>query len=236
MRSLKQLALLASCSIVLSAQSHRTHLLGGNDPVVDINGPASSDHVPKEKRIKRNKFHNVGAGRELPEPSEAETFVGGGVATNPPLPVQQSDAIVVGKVTEATAHLSEAKDSVYTEFRVSVETILKNSSSSALVQGDVVDVERYGGAVRFRSGKVSHFRDYPEGFPDVGHKYVFFLKLHPDLGDFYIITGYELSNGKIVPLDGVIPPDSHSEFEQYRGFEQNRFLDLVRKTIGGESL
>jgi hypothetical protein len=138
---------------VLSANAQRER---GPDPTVDINNSQERDHLSTALRRQRNQKHNLGAGRPLEEPKQQEAFDGGISATLgnlPAIPVFKSDAVVVGTVTDAAAHLSDARDFVYSEFRIRPENILKSGANTSLNIGQYIDAERSGGAVRFPSGK-----------------------------------------------------------------------------------
>jgi hypothetical protein len=72
-------------------------------------------------------------------------------------------------------------------------------------------VSRPGGTVRFASGKVQRYTISKLGYPRQGGAYVLFLKWD-EQGDFSVLTGYELRNNKVVPLDGdkADPEESYS--------------------------
>ena len=64
------------------------------------------------------------------------------------------------------------------------------------------------------------------GMPQVGHRYLLFLKLLDD-GDYSILTGYEFLNGRTVPLDetGVVP------FDKYKDREEAKFVSEVKQLL-----
>jgi hypothetical protein len=69
------------------------------------------------------------------------------------------------------------------------------------------------------------------GIPKVNHRYLLFLKPLVD-GDFSIVTGYQLLDGRVVPLDvtGVVP------FAQYKDSDEPTFLSEVRNAIIKQAL
>lgn len=152
-----------------------------------------------------------------------------------PLPTDESDAIISGEVTNAQAFLSEDKTSAYSEFETRVGEILKNSDSVLLASGESVDVLRGGGRVRLPSGEVKNLGGGGWGAPRVGRRYVFFLKYDKPSQSYYIITGYELRDGKVFPLDGI--PRYASENHQYRtynkykGVDEGKFFSDLRQAI-----
>ena len=63
----------------------------------------------------------------------------------PALPIIQSDAIVIGQVTSAQAHLSSDKTNVYSEFVVRVNDVLKSDRFGLPGVGGFITTTRPGG-------------------------------------------------------------------------------------------
>jgi hypothetical protein len=154
-----------------------------------------------------------------PIPTNDHLFVGMAA-----LPVTQSDVIVAGKVVDAQAHLSDDRTDVYSEYSVEVSDIFKNTGNA--VSG-TISTTRMGGAVRFASGKVQEYKRVGHGVPVRGNLYVLFLKREEE-GDFTILTGYELSNGLVTPLDGE---GQGLPFDYYKNVAESQFLQDLRSTI-----
>ena len=53
----------------------------------------------------------------------------------PALPVKQSAAVIVGKITDAKAQLSDDLTKIYCEFTVQIYQVLKNDDQVSLPQG-----------------------------------------------------------------------------------------------------
>ena len=66
------------------------------------------------------------------------------------------------------------------------------------------------------------------GMPRAGRRYVLFLIRQGEAGDYRILTGYEISEGQVIPLD-----DSW-QFGQYRCRAEDAFLSAIRASINGE--
>ena len=147
----------------------------------------------------------------------------------PALPIAQSNAVIIGEVTNAQAYLSSDKTGVYSEFVVRLDGVLKNDNKNPLISGNVVTVEREGGRVRFPSGHISKLFVVGLGMPRAGRKYLFFLTRNEQ--GCRILTGYELRTGRVFPLDssGVV------NFDAYRNADQNTFLNEVRSSIQNTS-
>lgn len=146
-----------------------------------------------------------------------------------PLPATDSDAILIGGVLSARAYLSNDKGTVYSEFSIQVEELLKGNQQE-IRSGDTISAERYGGAVRFRSGRIQKYEVSGQGMPQVGHRYVLFLRRLDKEPSFKILTGYALNGPTVMPLDGSVVEEGNQtyQFDQYQGFETSAFLQLVR--------
>lgn len=119
------------------AQSLKIHL-----PVVDYAAESQTENYGTASAC----YHRPGSQPivELPAgtdelPINAHWWVG-----LPALPVEQSDAVVIGEVERAQAHLSTDKTGIYSEFTIRLEDVLKGRSEEA-VPGVTVIAERFGG-------------------------------------------------------------------------------------------
>jgi hypothetical protein len=134
----------------------------------------------------------------------------------------------VGTISDAKAHLSEDKNSVYSEFTVTINEVLKNDTALPLGVGGSVTLERKGGRVRYPSGHISWFYVAGQGLPLPNAQYVLFLKTTDEERLFDILTGYQILDGRIAPLDespGVV------HFERYSGSDARAFLDEIRNSL-----
>lgn len=161
--------------------------------------------------------------RAVPLPTNDHWFAG-----MPALPAAESDVIVVSKVVDAQAHLSDDRTGIYSEYSVEVSDIFKNKGD-AIGVGSTISGTRPGGAVRFTSGKVQEYRRVGHGVPTKGKRYVLFLK-REEAGDFTILTGYELLNGRVFPLDESLA------FDYYKDAVDQHFMQDLRSSIqsGGD--
>ncbi|HEX8194746.1 MAG TPA: hypothetical protein VF571_00925 [Pyrinomonadaceae bacterium] len=158
------------------------------------------------------------------------------------LPVYQSNAIIIGTVTDRKAFLSNDKTAVYSEFAIEIEQVLKGEENSLLHSQSTVTIQRRGGAVRLPSGKILRRGAITEFMPLSDKKYLFFLKYYGDSESFEIITGYELRDGRVFPLDGQNLSEGKRKnvrFTAYEGKTQEEFLRLIQNELaeqaGGEN-
>jgi hypothetical protein len=215
-------------------------------PVVNYEAPEPSD--PEERarrRAKSKKYNHPGGSAEQNRFFNAETAAKHndwewGLEST--LPGGQSSAVIVGRVVDAQAYLSEDKANVYSEFTVRVEEILKNDKDEPITVGDAVEVERLGGRVRLPSGRISSLYVTGENPPQVGGRYVFFLGYNrrdtsgtsltsPRDMNRHILTAYELREGRVSPLDRA----GGINFKVHEGKEEIPFLDEVRRSIPSSS-
>jgi hypothetical protein len=150
----------------------------------------------------------------------------------PALPVVRSTLVVLGQVADAKAYLSNDKSGVYSEFRISVERVIKNDISSPAFPGQLVTAERWGGRVRFPSGRVLIFGNRGQGVPRAGERYVFFLE--GDAQQYSILTAYGLASARVHPLDGrTALGGEHSEWpgNAYEGANAEGFLNELQTTV-----
>lgn len=141
----------------------------------------------------------------------------------PALPAEQSDIIVIGQVTAATAHLTDDRMGIYSEFSISVREVFKTADKK-IRAGKVIDVSRPGGVVRFASGKIQKYTIDRQGYPEIGSLYLFFLKHEKDSSE--IVTGYDVSSERVKPLDGEdrTDPQSGLPFAIYRDAAKSDLL------------
>jgi hypothetical protein len=154
--------------------------------------------------------------KSYPLPSISHLFV-----NLPPLPVKQSDAVIIGTITAAAAVLTEDKKSLYSEFTIQVERAFKTETLPVSPSLPLV-AERFGGAVRFPSGVVWEYRHQDMNYPRIGARYVLFLKREGQV-NLIIVTGYELLNGKVRPLDDA---------EVFKAYQDQSESDFIAALIG----
>lgn len=142
------------------------------------------------------------------------------------IPVRRSDAVVVGEVLGAQAHLSRDKGAVYSEFTVRVDEVLRNDGGALLAAGQSITAERFGGVVKYGPGFSRLYRMVGQDLPRVGRRYVLFLKSVGEGQDYSIVLGYELRSEKIFLLD-ELPVTA-----PYEGADAASFLKTVRETTG----
>ena len=140
-----------------------------------------------------------------------------------------ANCVVIGSVRKAAAFVSQDRTSVYSDFTIEVESILKQDRLQPVAETSQVIGDRQGGSIRFPSGHITDFMVRGEGYPAVGARYVFFLARWEDqVGHYNISTAYQLNGGKVYPIDDRRP------YTDYEGVPEEQFLQSVRSAIASD--
>lgn len=145
-----------------------------------------------------------------------------------PMPFNTSDAVVVGTVTAGKSYISNDKRNIYSEFKVTIQDTLKGSVAPYPRVGDSIDIQRPGGAIRLPSGKVLTRAPLADSMPEVGRRYLFFLKYDPSTEDYVVLMGYQLAGNEVYRLDELNPQDANYDHVLHllrrEGVSENQFL------------
>jgi hypothetical protein len=161
---------------------------------------------------------------ELP-PDTTEKLIACDWSLTPALPIAESEAIVLAQVVTAIGYLSNDKTGAYSEFTIIIKEVLKTDGRFSFVPDSSIVVEREGAAVQLPSGRIIRTGFASQGMPRIGRQYVLFLKYNNQGEDYQIVTGYELRNKRVVPLDQVEP------FTSYTGADVRSFLNTVHEAM-----
>ena len=148
------------------------------------------------------------------------------------LPVEESNAIVLGKVTDRRAVLIDDKFGIYSEFSIRISEILKDDLNG-FSPDQMISTSRPGGAVLFPSGKIQQYTIAGQGYPQQDKAYVLFLK-RDEPGDYSILTGYEVTGGVVQPLDGkrnLAKNEPDTQFGIFRGVTLESFRTALKKAL-----
>jgi hypothetical protein len=204
-------------------------------PTIDYARAESTDAKQRARRNARGKRHDGSLRVDEPHPEAgAKGILDSWMQTVPALPVDASDAIVIGRISDAQAYLSPDKTGVYTEYTAHIETVLKQYADAFIFLGSFVDAQREGGRVRFPSGRAQSYITRYQGVPVTGRRYVLFLRRNEDGETFYLVTGYEVRDGCVYPLDGVNLNEGATELAQfapYKEADEASFLRDLRRAI-----
>jgi hypothetical protein len=162
------------------------------------------------------------------------------------LPINSSDAILIGTITEGSSYLSSDQRNIYSEFKFRMQELLKTPRTLSLTTGQIITIEHPGGAIQLPSGKIIVRGQANLPAPSVGSRYVLFLKYLDSTRDFSIQTGYLLDGqtvrylndcftGELSPSlsdpSGKTPPAIiHPAGSQYAG-DESRLLKQIRDAL-----
>jgi hypothetical protein len=177
-------------------------------PIVDYNALVSnkaeeSDKTKAEelekRKAKSSRYDNFQFVSDNPNPKTIESSLTDDSQLSP-IPVKESEIIIIGEILNAQANLSNNKFSVYSEFTVRIEKALKNRTSKEVITENIT-IDRLGGFVRYPNGQKVLYSVSGNGMPRVGKRYVLFLTKPDKSPNYNILTGYELKEDKVYPLD-----------------------------------
>jgi hypothetical protein len=221
---------------ILTIISSRTGAQSQNDVVLNYN--IAKKEAQDEKRKEKNKRFNSTESsntrkitQELPEGAEnLPTIVHWWIGL-PALPINETEATIIGTVTDRAAYLSEDETNIYTEYEFKVEDTLKDSTKS-LNSGGTIALVRNGGSIRFESGKIQKNEISKQGTLDNDTRYLLFLKRDNGV-DWFIVTGYEFSGEKAVPIDGQENQDPKSAlpFNKYLNTNKDSLLLKIQEAL-----
>ena len=197
-------------------------------PIVDFTFPGSVNPELKAAREAKGRKYGMKGVSPISEQSDKIFSAVDWERHLTALPIEQSSAVVIGTVIGAAAHLSPDKTAIYSEFQINPDTVVRNDAANEVRVGLPLIVERTGGRVRLPSGKIVVSWVRNQNMPETGKRYLLFLthsfQSRDDAPkDFNILTGYELRNGLVFPLDDIHP------FTTYRGTAESAFLNDLLK-------
>ncbi len=141
----------------------------------------------------------------------------------PLFPIEDSRLILVGEVTAVKAFLSNDRGSVYSEFTIQVNEVLKNADGKPLPKSLTAD--RAGGVVVYPTGQRVLYSDSDKELPTPGTQYLLFLAKPDESPNFAILTSYELRGNRIRQME------IGQSFDEFKGMDRASFLAGIRAKI-----
>jgi hypothetical protein len=196
-------------------------------PVTDFDALEPVDAKKREKRIaKGSKFEK--SDLALDASADVVTSTVHWAEGLSAIPVDKSDIIVIGNVTDARAYMTHSKTHVYSEFTIQVVEVIKDDTNNPIKINSSIDVDRIGGRVHFSSGRVGQYFIVGQHMPEVGKQYLLFITKSDESRDDDILTGYEIRDGVIYPLDN---PGTGHPITIREGSDATSFLNEVRAAV-----
>jgi hypothetical protein len=182
--------------------------------------PENPDEL-EQRRIKNRRYDNENWVLADPDPETDYAKRSIAVRSLPTFPNEESDLVVIGRATAVSAHLSNDKTGIYSEYKIRIEQVLKDDLSRNLAPGSVITIDRAGGAVRYPGGHRVAYLLAEKKLPTVGASYALFLRDDKLSKNFEVVTLYELKVNSVAPLD------TGFTFEEVRGMTKDDFLQSV---------
>jgi hypothetical protein len=199
-------------------------------PVVDYAAPLPVNDIEREERIRKNKRYDTQDWViKTPHPDTSGVGLIDEIPPPPVIPVSESNLIIIGEVTTANAYLSNDKKGIYSEYAVRVKDVLKEDGSNKIESGNSIVMDRRGGCLRYPNGQKVYYLASGEDLPEVGKRYVLFLTTDKQSPNYKILTGYEIKDSKIAPLDNSPP------FRNLPETRQLNFIQMIRDKISSAS-
>jgi hypothetical protein len=202
-------------------------------PIVDFN--VANLNIDQSRINKNARYDKYSFVESEPPPNAGEVIQFPGENDRElDMPVEESDLIIEGQVTDSKAFLSNDKSGIYSEFTIAVSKVLKNTAGdSSIKANENMVVERLGGRVRYPSGKIIRYVMSGLGSPSINSKYLFFLTKTKE-NAYRILTGYEFKNDKVFALDGARTFRRSVEkkvFDNHNGRDYESFVNEIKKAI-----
>jgi hypothetical protein len=195
-------------------------------PLADFSSPEPTDETERSKQRARAQKYDRSKWHVNPnDPSDSTVRVDFVDPNLPAFPAAKADAIVIGRITKAQANLSNDKSGIYTTFTIAVDEVVKNSSRATFATDGLIEAEREGGRVKFPSGRIHLYMVSEQNMPRVGSRYVLFLSGSDGEPVFQLLTGYELSEGRVYPLDEL------AQTKAYENAAETSFLNELKSKV-----
>jgi len=181
---------------------------------VDYDAPESNNAIEREKRkLKNQRYDNRGWVRKNPHPESVGVSCDDCVSPPPAIPADKSNFVIIGEIISASAFLSNDKRGIYSEYAIRIDEILKEDGSNKVAPKDSITADRAGGSVWYPNGQKVFYEMSEQDLPRVGSRYLLFLNNTDQSPNYNILVAYELTNGKVYPLDDG-PPRNFKEMDE----------------------
>jgi hypothetical protein len=122
----------------------------------------------------------------------------------------KANAVIVGVVKGKSSQLTEGKTSIFTDYELKVEDVLKNNVAASTQVNSDLTISRPGGAVRL-NGRILRAKDDRFEPLHVGDHYMLFLGWEPASGDYVSIShtgdsSFQIRDGKTMQVSGESLP------------------------------
>lgn len=193
-------------------------------PVAELNAPTITNPAEKALReIKGKRYDTRPMIMGSPGPNDTMILIWDAEIEPPAVPADQSKLIVLGSFIDSKGFVSNNRSSIYSEYSLRIQKLLKNESTNARDIGDVITVDRPGGILRYPTGQQILYRYNWLDLPELNTQYIVFLDKDGDEQNpnYRVITAYRLKDGHIFPLD------HGKDFDELTGLDEKTFVNRI---------
>jgi len=116
---------------------------------------------------------------------------------------EKADAVVMASFVSKSSQITSSGKSVFTDYDVRIEQVLKDASPGTLKCDAIITVTRLGGKVLL-FGRAASFYDSSLNPLMPGRRYLFFLRYIPATGAFETVnSGFDITEAKVRMLSDI---------------------------------
>jgi len=145
----------------------------------------------------------------------------------PAIPVKESDAVVVSTVDAVQPYFSADHTHLYTEFSLTVDEQIKDTTGLASV-GQSIPIVIRGGRVRLANGRVIEEKAAFTNFSiSVGSRYLLFLRYNSTGQYFVVAKSWEFKNGGVIPTAHEDQMDEREGKSPYASMTEGKLIEAA---------
>jgi hypothetical protein len=186
---------------------------------------AANPEECEKRKLKNKRYDNQQWVKKRPHPETGKVGRFDEIPPPPLFPSNESNLVIVGQIVSTNAYLSNDKSGVYSEFTVLIKEVFKNDATNMINKGNSISADRTGGFVRYPNGQKVFYENSTKHLPQVGSEYVLFLRTDKASPNYEILTGYELKDGELTPLN------NGRRFDEFKGMTKQTFIESVRNQV-----
>jgi hypothetical protein len=148
----------------------------------------------------------------------------------PPIPVQESDTVIVGQLVSLQPHFSADHTHLYTEMTIQVEERMKGGNKT--VAGQSISIVVGGGRLRLPDGREISENFVPSNYRLAENtRYVMFLNYYAPLDCFQVVKTWELQSDKVIPTASEDIADARQGSSRYSSLSEATFLQAIKEAV-----
>lgn len=189
-------------------------------PVVEFASDTTHDQSRKQKNSRYEQYVPFTIGVANPDTSGRQ-IVHDHVKQPDAIP-GDADLVIMGQVLSGSAHFTSGKRSIYSEFVIRVDEVIKQEPAKEIVVAENIIADRLGGRIRFKNGQEVTYKAAGFDMPAIGKQHVLFLSRDTQSPNYKIITGYEIIGDEVEPIDRIDSTKIHKD--------KNAFLKQIKRS------